>query len=96
APSGSEKPNDSSYHTHHWLYWRNHMANGTNTAASKNRRCRAFHLYMDEFYGSKMITVSIQWDHKKARSEEDSSSPVNSSRNAKIPSPRRDTHSSKQ
>ncbi|GJZ70258.1 reverse transcriptase domain-containing protein [Tanacetum coccineum] len=41
----------------------------------KNRRCGAFHLYMDEFCGSK-ITVSKQWDHRKARSEEDSSSPV--------------------
>ncbi|GJZ59398.1 reverse transcriptase domain-containing protein [Tanacetum coccineum] len=60
------------------------MANGTNTAASKTRRCGAFHLYMDEFCGSK-TTVSIQWDHRKARNEEDSSSPINSSRNAKIP-----------
>ncbi|GJR44693.1 hypothetical protein Tco_1312796 [Tanacetum coccineum] len=68
APSESEKPNDSSYRTPHWLQWRNHMANGTNIAVSKNRRCRAFHLYMDEFCGSK-ITVSIQWDHRKARSD---------------------------
>ncbi|GJR17055.1 reverse transcriptase domain-containing protein [Tanacetum coccineum] len=66
ALSGSEKPNDSSYRTPHWRQWRNHMANGTNIAASKNRRCGAFHLYMDEFCGSK-ITVSIQWDHMKAR-----------------------------
>ncbi|GJQ95835.1 reverse transcriptase domain-containing protein [Tanacetum coccineum] len=43
-----------------------------------------FHLYMDKFCDSK-ITVCVQWDHKKARSEEDSSSPVNNSRNAKIP-----------
>ncbi|GJT36958.1 reverse transcriptase domain-containing protein [Tanacetum coccineum] len=91
APSGSEKPNDSSYRTPHWLQWINHMANETNTVASKNKRCEAFHLYMDEFCGSKII-VSIQWDHRKAKSEEDSSSPVNSLRNAKIPSPGRDTH----
>ncbi|GKD87163.1 hypothetical protein Tco_1358317 [Tanacetum coccineum] len=50
---------------------------------------------MDEFCGSK-ITISVKWDHWKARSEEDSSSPINSSRNAKILSPRRDTHSLKQ
>ncbi|GKE69709.1 hypothetical protein Tco_1527781 [Tanacetum coccineum] len=62
------------------------MANGTNIAASKNRGCGAFHLYMDEFCGGN-ITVSVQWDHKKAGSEEDSSSPVNSSWNAKIPVP---------
>ncbi|GKE76534.1 hypothetical protein Tco_1542654, partial [Tanacetum coccineum] len=66
APSRSKKPNDSNYRTPHWLQWRNHMANRTNIDASKNRRCRAFHLYMDEFCGSK-ITVSIQWDHRKAR-----------------------------
>nr|GFB53886.1 hypothetical protein [Tanacetum cinerariifolium] len=95
ALSGSEKPNDSSYRTPHWLQWRNHMANRTNTAASKNRRYGAFHLYMDEFCGNK-ITISIQWDHMKARSEEDSNSPVNSSRNAKIPNPMRDTHSLEQ
>nr|GEZ81989.1 reverse transcriptase domain-containing protein [Tanacetum cinerariifolium] len=35
------------------------------------------------------ITIFIQWDHRKARSEKDSSSPINSSRNANIPSPRR-------
>nr|GEX41720.1 hypothetical protein [Tanacetum cinerariifolium] len=95
APSGSEKPNDSSYRTPHWLQWINHMANRTNTAASKNRRYGAFHLYMDEFCGNK-ITISIQLDHRKARSEEDSNSPVNSSRNAKIPNPRRDIHSLEQ
>ncbi|GKF10405.1 hypothetical protein Tco_0048331, partial [Tanacetum coccineum] len=27
----------------------------------------AFNLYVDEFYGSK-ITISVQWDHRKARS----------------------------
>ncbi|GJT42010.1 hypothetical protein Tco_0941875 [Tanacetum coccineum] len=43
-----------------------HMANGTNIAASKNRGCRAFNLYMDEFYGGD-ITISVQWDHRKAR-----------------------------
>nr|GEY38143.1 hypothetical protein [Tanacetum cinerariifolium] len=92
APSVSEKPNGSSYRTPHWLKWRNYMANGTNTTASKNRGCRVFHLYMDEFCDSK-ITISVQRDHRKARSEEDSSSPVNSSRNAKIPGPNRNTHS---
>ncbi|GJT32796.1 hypothetical protein Tco_0923215 [Tanacetum coccineum] len=80
------------YRTPHWLQWRNHMANGKNIAAGKNRGCRAFHLYMDEFFGGK-ITISIQWDHWKAGSKEDSSIPINSSGNAKIPSPMRDTHS---
>ncbi|GJV62791.1 reverse transcriptase domain-containing protein [Tanacetum coccineum] len=55
---------------------------------------KAFHLYNDELCGSK-ITVSIQRDHRKARSEEDPSSPVNSSRNAKIPSPMRDSNKGK-
>nr|GEZ45977.1 reverse transcriptase domain-containing protein [Tanacetum cinerariifolium] len=31
-------------------------------AASKNRGCEAFNLYMDEFCGGE-ITISVQWDH---------------------------------
>ncbi|GJR61376.1 hypothetical protein Tco_1019679 [Tanacetum coccineum] len=60
----------------------------------KNRGCGEFNLHMDEFRGGK-ITISVQWDRWKARGEENSSSSVNSSRNAKILSPRRDTHSLK-
>ncbi|GJX97384.1 hypothetical protein Tco_0353182 [Tanacetum coccineum] len=41
------------------------MANGTNTVTSKNKGCGAFNLYVDEFCGSK-ITISVQWDHRKA------------------------------
>ncbi|GJT95586.1 hypothetical protein Tco_1091104 [Tanacetum coccineum] len=70
------------------------MANGTNIAASKNRGCGTFNLYMDEFCGGK-ITISVQWDHRKAKGEENTSSPVNSSQNVKIPSSRRSTHSTK-
>ncbi|GJR42661.1 reverse transcriptase domain-containing protein [Tanacetum coccineum] len=71
------------------------MANGTNIAASKNRGCGTFNLHMDEFRGGK-ITISVQRDHRKARCEENVSSPINRSRNAKIPGPRRDTHSTEQ
>ncbi|GKB25092.1 reverse transcriptase domain-containing protein [Tanacetum coccineum] len=75
ALSGSEKPNDPSYRTPHWLQWRNHMANGTNTTASKNKRCRAFHLYMDElcgriltFWSSRIISLEcIMVSGPKAR-----------------------------
>ncbi|GJW70789.1 reverse transcriptase domain-containing protein [Tanacetum coccineum] len=94
APAGSKNPNGSSYRTPHRLQWRNNTVHGTSIAPGKNRICGSFHLYMDEFCGSK-ITVSVQWDHRKANSKEDSSSPINSSRNAKIPSLRRDTHSLK-
>ncbi|GKD99835.1 hypothetical protein Tco_1387819, partial [Tanacetum coccineum] len=76
------KPDGSSYYTPYRLQWRNNMVNGTNTAASK-------------FWGSK-IAVSIQWDHRKARSEENSSSPIDSSHNAKIPGLMWDTHSPEQ
>ncbi|GJS36829.1 reverse transcriptase domain-containing protein [Tanacetum coccineum] len=62
----SKESNGSSYHTPHWFQQRNHMANETNIAASKNRGCGAFNLYMDEFYGGE-IAISIQWDHRKAR-----------------------------
>nr|GEY67217.1 hypothetical protein [Tanacetum cinerariifolium] len=71
------------------------MANGINIDASKNRGCGAFNLYMDEFCGGE-ITISVQWDHKKARGDEDSSSPVNSSLNVKIPSFKKNTHSTMQ
>nr|GEV95538.1 reverse transcriptase domain-containing protein [Tanacetum cinerariifolium] len=95
ASSGSKKPNGSSYHTPHWLQWRNHIANGTNINAGKMRVCGAFRIYMDEFCGSKII-ISVQWDHRKAESEEYSNSPINRSRDVKIPSLRRNTHSVKQ
>ncbi|GJW07837.1 reverse transcriptase domain-containing protein [Tanacetum coccineum] len=95
ALSGSKKPNGSSHRTPHWLKLRNHMTNGTNIDAGKNRGCGAFHLYMDEFCGGK-ITISVQWDHRKAGSEKNSSSPINSSWNVKIPSSRRNTHSTEQ
>nr|GEW05233.1 reverse transcriptase domain-containing protein [Tanacetum cinerariifolium] len=67
----------------HFIHRRNHMANETNIDASENKGCVEFHRYMDEICGSKS-TVSGQWDHMKARSEEDSSSHINSSWNAKI------------
>ncbi|GKA52921.1 hypothetical protein Tco_0746236 [Tanacetum coccineum] len=95
APSESKKPDGSNYYTPHRLQWKNNMANGTNTAASKNRGRGAFHLYMDEFRGCN-IAVSVQWDHRKAMSEENSSSHIDSSRNAKIPGPRWGTHYLKQ
>nr|GFA25615.1 reverse transcriptase domain-containing protein [Tanacetum cinerariifolium] len=94
-PSRSKKLNGSSYRTPHWFQRRNHMANGKNIVAGKNRGCGAFKLYMDEFYGGE-ITISVQWDHRKAMGEEDSSSPVNSSLNVKIPSSRKNTHSMEQ
>nr|GEY79913.1 hypothetical protein [Tanacetum cinerariifolium] len=68
------------------------MANGTNIAASKNRRCETFNIYMDEFLGVE-ITISIQWDHKKAMHVENLTSHISSSWNAKILGPMRDTHS---
>ncbi|GJS88123.1 hypothetical protein Tco_0770759 [Tanacetum coccineum] len=95
ASSGSKEPNGSSYRTPHWFQRRNHMANGTNITASKNRGCGAFNLYMDEFCGGE-ITISVQWNHRKAKGEENSSSPINSSRNDKIPSSKRNTHSTEQ
>ncbi|GKB45169.1 hypothetical protein Tco_0890111 [Tanacetum coccineum] len=84
-----------SYRTPQLALMENHRQMGQILVAVKNRGCGAFHLYMDEFCGGK-ITISIQWDHRKAESEEDSSGPVNSSQIAKIPSLRRDTHSAEQ
>nr|GEW76004.1 reverse transcriptase domain-containing protein [Tanacetum cinerariifolium] len=82
-------------HFIHRIYRRNRMANGTNITTGKIKGCGTFNLYMDEIYGGK-ITISIQWDHMKAKSKENSSSPVNGSRNVKISSPRRNTLAMKQ
>nr|GEX36123.1 reverse transcriptase domain-containing protein [Tanacetum cinerariifolium] len=79
-----------------WVKWRenghgtsrSYLANRTNNAASKNKGCGAFDLHMDELCGGK-ITISVQQDHRKARCEENPVSPINSSRNAKIPGSRR-------
>ncbi|GJV69859.1 hypothetical protein Tco_1485368 [Tanacetum coccineum] len=61
----------------------------------ENRGCETFDFYMDELCCGK-ITISIQWDHKEAMSLENSGSPINRSRNVKIPSSRRNTHTVKQ
>nr|GEV95469.1 reverse transcriptase domain-containing protein [Tanacetum cinerariifolium] len=95
APTGSKKLNSSSHRTPHWFQQRNHMANGTNIATDKNRGCGTFNLYMDELCGSK-IAISIQRDHRKTKSKENSSSPFNGSRNVKISSSRRNTYTAKQ
>ncbi|GJX84778.1 hypothetical protein Tco_0335552 [Tanacetum coccineum] len=50
---------------------------------------------MEKFRRFKIYHL-VQWDHRKAWGEEDSSSPINNSRNAKIPSPKRDTYSPEQ
>nr|GEW73864.1 reverse transcriptase domain-containing protein [Tanacetum cinerariifolium] len=95
VPSRSKKPNGFGYPTPHWFLRIDHMANKTYIAAIKNRVCRVLNLYLDECFGGK-ITISVQCDHKKVRGEENSSSPVNSSWNDKIPSSRRNNHSTKQ
>ncbi|GJR61465.1 hypothetical protein Tco_1503627 [Tanacetum coccineum] len=71
------------------------MANGADIAAIKNRGCGTFDLRVDEFCGSK-VTISVQRNHRKSRCEENSSSPINGSRNAEIPGPRRSTYFTKQ
>ncbi|GKB85384.1 reverse transcriptase domain-containing protein [Tanacetum coccineum] len=54
-------------------------------------------MYVDGGSSSEiLVTVSIQRDHRKARSKENLSSSVNSSRNAKIPSDRRNGHITEQ
>nr|GEY56239.1 reverse transcriptase domain-containing protein [Tanacetum cinerariifolium] len=65
----------------------------TNIASTGSVR-RTFNVHTDELFGGK-ITISIQQDHREARSKENSGSPVNSSWNVKIPSPRRNNHTAK-
>nr|GEU58194.1 protein NYNRIN-like [Tanacetum cinerariifolium] len=54
-----------------------------------------FNRFMPEIYGCK-VTLSIQQNHRKARSKENPSSSVHSSRNAKIPNDRRNGHIAEQ
>ncbi|GKB20846.1 hypothetical protein Tco_0854769 [Tanacetum coccineum] len=65
-----------------------------NIASSENRGCGTFYFYMDELCCGK-IAISIQWDYRETRFEENSGSPVNRSWNVKIPSSRRNTHIAK-
>ncbi|GJX71900.1 reverse transcriptase domain-containing protein [Tanacetum coccineum] len=83
------------HHTPHWFQWRSHMANGADIASSENRGCRTLSFHIDEFHGSK-VTISVQRNYRKARCEENSSSPINGSQNAKISGPRRSTYSTEQ
>ncbi|GJZ77590.1 hypothetical protein Tco_0642262 [Tanacetum coccineum] len=46
---------------------------------------------MDKFHGCK-VTISIKWNHRKSRSKENPGRSVYSSRNAKIPNDRRNSH----
>ncbi|GJZ85370.1 reverse transcriptase domain-containing protein [Tanacetum coccineum] len=71
------------------------MNDWENTATGKNWRRRPIRFSLDEFCGRK-ITIPIQWNNRKAWSQEAASSPVNSSRNAKDPSRRRSNHLKKQ
>nr|GEX03132.1 hypothetical protein [Tanacetum cinerariifolium] len=71
--------------------WRNNMAARASIAACKDRRRGTFNVRMDEFHGCK-VTISMQQNNKEARSKENPSSAVYNSRNAKIPSGRRNDH----
>ncbi|GJR71886.1 hypothetical protein Tco_0084251 [Tanacetum coccineum] len=71
------------------------MANGINIATSENRGCGTFNFYMDKLFCGK-VTISIQWDHREAMSQENSGSLVNRSWNVKNPSSKRNTHTAKQ
>ncbi|GJY46237.1 reverse transcriptase domain-containing protein [Tanacetum coccineum] len=62
------------------------MANGTNISTSKNRGCGAFKLHMDEFCGGE-ITISLQWDHRKARVRKIQAVPSTAYGMLKIPVP---------
>ncbi|GKE34187.1 hypothetical protein Tco_1453509 [Tanacetum coccineum] len=48
----------------HFIH-RIYMDEGSASEILKNKGCGAFNLYVDEFCGSK-ITISVQWDHRKA------------------------------
>ncbi|GJW36874.1 hypothetical protein Tco_0059794 [Tanacetum coccineum] len=48
----------------HFIH-RIYVDEGSASEILKNKGCGAFNLYVDEFCGSK-ITISVQWDHRKA------------------------------
>nr|GEW90783.1 reverse transcriptase domain-containing protein [Tanacetum cinerariifolium] len=57
--------------------------------------CETLSFNMDELRGSK-VTISVQWNYRKARCEENSSSPINGSWNDEILGPMRSTYSMEQ
>ncbi|GKB98856.1 hypothetical protein Tco_0984993 [Tanacetum coccineum] len=67
----------------------------SNTTIGNNWRRRALHFSLDEFCGRK-VTIPVQWNYRKTRSQEVVCSPVNSSRNAKDPGGRGSNHLKKQ
>nr|GEX93630.1 reverse transcriptase domain-containing protein [Tanacetum cinerariifolium] len=71
------------------------MAVGANIAACEDMRQGTLNFRMDEFHGFK-ITISIQRNHRKARNKENLGSFVHSSRNAKTPSDRQNSHIAEQ
>ncbi|GKF21548.1 hypothetical protein Tco_0070186, partial [Tanacetum coccineum] len=66
-----------------------------NTTTSKDWRRRTLRFGLDEFRGC-MVTISVQRNYWKIRSQKIASSSVNSSRNAEAPSRRRSNYPKKQ
>ncbi|GKC37245.1 reverse transcriptase domain-containing protein [Tanacetum coccineum] len=71
------------------------MANRANTNVGKDWRRRTLHFGLDELCGCK-VTISVQWNHWKTRSQKITSGSVDSSQNAKLPSERRSNYSKEQ
>ncbi|GJS13867.1 hypothetical protein Tco_0408339 [Tanacetum coccineum] len=67
------------------------MANMANTTIGKDWERRTFHLSFDEFRGC-LVTISIQWNYWKTKSQKATSSSVDNSRNAEDPGRRRSNH----
>ncbi|GJZ94675.1 hypothetical protein Tco_0666878 [Tanacetum coccineum] len=106
GPTVAEGKNKGPLHTPHVCGWGNHpweiqsraivsKGSGENIAASENRGSKTFDFRMDELCGSK-VTISVQQNHREAKCEENSSSPINGLRNVEIPGPKRSTYSTEQ
>nr|GEX27495.1 reverse transcriptase domain-containing protein [Tanacetum cinerariifolium] len=90
-----QKPDDPYNHAAGQIQWRNNMAAKANIAACKDRRRGTLNVSMDAFHDCK-VTIFIQQNNRKAKSKENPGGTVYSSRNAKIPSGRRNGHITEQ
>ncbi|GKA67424.1 hypothetical protein Tco_0767341 [Tanacetum coccineum] len=89
--SRNQEPVGASHHPFDWIQRQDNMANRANTTTGKDWRRRTLHFGKDEFCGCK-VTISVQYNYWKTRSQKITSSSVDSSQNAEAPGRRRSNY----
>nr|GFC27289.1 reverse transcriptase domain-containing protein [Tanacetum cinerariifolium] len=94
-PSGNQRSIGTSYHPFDWIYWRDNMANRANTTIGEDWRRRTLRFSLNEFQGFR-VTISVQRNYWKTRSQRIAGSSVNSLRNAEAPGRRKNNNPKEQ